>query len=83
MSASTIIPGTPQHATWETSSDDAIVPAKGRALFARLRQWFAFSDTTAWASSLQPEHLFASMTQDETLVDSEDGSLDSARRIDR
>ncbi|GEM_PF-3971939 len=46
-----------------------------RASFARVRERFGFPGNSAWAFTLQPEHLLAYATWSETRFDSEDDSF--------
>lgn len=55
----------------------AILPAKARGYFARLRGRFGAIHDTAWACSLQPDHLLAYATWGETLADCDGGALDA------
>lgn len=60
-----------QPAAWAT------FPAKTRGCFARLRGRFGTIHGAAWACSLQPDHLLAYATWDETLADADDGAPDA------
>ncbi len=70
MSASSLAKPLRRRIAWAT------LPAKTRAAFARLRERCGFAHNSAWAFSLQPEHLLAYVTWGESLSDSDDDARD-------
>jgi len=75
MTTSTLTPSTQRRVAWVTPPDEAALPARVRAYFGRLRERFGFVRNSAWALSLQPEHLLAYATWSEALFDPDNGSL--------
>lgn len=75
MSTSTLASSARQRALSSLPADEATLPARARASFARLRGRFASTGDRAWALSLQPEHLLAYATWGETLLDPESGAM--------
>lgn len=74
MIISTLTPRTPQRVLRVARPDEATLPAKVRAVFARLRERFGVVRASAWALSLQPEHLLAHATWGEQMLEPERGA---------